>query len=84
MRDILPKIFSAQAAASGLSDATYQRIYDLVNNLIQLDTLIGTKCVELDADPTATLPVIAELEPAALDLARQVVETVRGHLRTAN
>jgi hypothetical protein len=84
MRDILPKIFSAQAAASGLSDATYQRIQDLVNHLIQLDTLIGTKCVELNADPKATLPVIAELEPAALDLARQVVETVREHLRDAN
>lgn len=84
MREILPKIFSAQAAASGLGDTTYQTIQNLVEDLIQLDTLLGTKCVELDSKPKAALPVIAAQEPAALRLARQVVETVRGHLRSAD
>jgi hypothetical protein len=84
MREILPKIFSAQAAASGLNDATYQTVQEVVNRLIKLDTLLGTKCVELKSDPGAALPVMAGIEPDALDLARQVVEIVRGHLRTAN
>jgi gas vesicle protein len=84
MRELLPKIFSAQAAASGLSDTTYKTIQELVNRLIELDTSLGTKCVELDSDPKTVLPVIANLEPVALELARQVVETVHGHLRTAN
>jgi gas vesicle protein len=33
MRELLPKIFSAQAAASGLSDTTYETIQDLVDRL---------------------------------------------------
>lgn len=84
MRKLLPKIFSAQAAASGLSDKTYETIQDLVHRLVQLDTFLGTKCVELNADPESALPVIGELEPTALALAQQVVETVRGHLKSAN
>jgi gas vesicle protein len=83
MRELLPKIFSAQAAASGLSDTTYGTIQELVNRLVQLDTFLGTKCIELDSDPATVLPIIADLEPTALELARQVVETVRGHLRNA-
>jgi hypothetical protein len=84
MRELLPMIFSAQAAASGLSDTTYKTIQELVGRLVDLDTFLGTKCVELDSSPGATLPIIANLEPAAIELARQVVETVHGHLRTAN
>jgi hypothetical protein len=84
MRDILPKIFSAQAAASGLGDETYKTIQDLVSRLIQLDTFLGTKCFELGTDPGTALPIIADHESAALELARKAVETVRGHLRTAN
>ena len=68
MRELLPKIFSAQAAASGLNDTTYETIQDLVNRLIQLDTFLGTKCVELDSDPGTMLPIIAGLEPEALKL----------------
>jgi hypothetical protein len=83
MRDLLPKIFSAQAAASGLEDKTYETIQNLVDRLIQLDTYLGTKCVELDSNPGEVLPIIAEIEPSALDLARQVVAAVRGHLRVA-
>jgi hypothetical protein len=83
MRSLLPKIFSAQAAASGLDDKTYETIQSLVEHLIDLDTFLGTKCVELNSDPTTTLPIIAENELTALELARQVVEAVRGHLRTA-
>lgn len=84
MRDLLPRIFSAQAAASGLSDATYKTIQDVVDRLIELDTFLGTKCVEMNSDPETVLPIIAGLEPAALKLARQVVETVHGYLRAAN
>jgi gas vesicle protein len=84
MRELLPRIFSAQAAASGLSDTTYDTIQKLVDRLIELDTFLGTKCVELDSDPEAVLAIIGDQEPAALKLARQVVETVRSHLRTAN
>jgi hypothetical protein len=83
MRDILPKIFGAQAAASGLSDETYETIQELVNRLIKLDTFLGTKCFELGSDPGTALPIIADHESAALDLARKAVEAVRGHLRTA-
>jgi len=83
MRDILPQIFSAQAAASGLDDQTYETIQALVNHMIDLDTFLGTKCFELNSVPDTALPIIADQERAALDLARQAVETVRGHLRTA-
>jgi len=83
MRRLLPKIFSAQAAASGLDDKTYKTIQDLVDHLIELDTFLGTKCVELNSDPATILPIIAENEETALKLAHQVVETVRGHLRSA-
>lgn len=84
MRELLPKIFSAQAAASGLSDTAYQDIQALIDRLVGLDMLLGTKCAEMDSAADTALPKIADLEPAALELARQVVETVHGHLRTAN
>jgi hypothetical protein len=84
MRDILPKIFSAQAAASGLSDQTYETIQALVNHMIELDTFLGTKCFELNSAPDDALPIIAAKHGEALALAREAVETVRGHLRTAN
>jgi len=84
MRDILPKIFSAQAAASALSDKTYETIQALVDHMIELDTFLGTKCFELNADPDTVQPIIAGQHDAALALAKEAVETVRGHLRSAN
>jgi hypothetical protein len=84
MIELLPKIFGAQAAASGLSDVTYEKIQSLVDRLVELDTFLGTKCVELNSDAPAVLPIIAEHEPMALALEREVVETVRGHLRASS
>jgi hypothetical protein len=84
MRDLLPRIFSAQAAASGLSDQTYETIQAIIARLIELDTELSTECVKLESSPETTLPKIAAFEPRALGLAREVVETVRKHLRSAN
>jgi hypothetical protein len=84
MRDLLPRIFSAQAAASGLSDQTYETIQAIIARLIELDTELGTECAKLETSPEATLPKIAAYEARALSLSREVVETVRQHLRSAN
>lgn len=85
MRDLLPRIFSAQAAASGLSDQTYQTVQDIVARLIELDTELSTECATLDeSTQEPVLLKIASFEDKALRLARKTVETVRQHLRGAN
>jgi hypothetical protein len=85
MRDVLlPKLFSAQAAASGLNDQTYHTIQTVIARLIELDTELGTECTKLESTPKVALPKIASFEPEALRLARETVETVRQHLRSAN
>ena len=84
MRDLLPRIFSAQAAASGLNDQTYHTIEAVISRLIELDTELGTECTKLESAPKTALPKIATFEPKALRLAHETVETVRQHLKSAN
>jgi hypothetical protein len=84
MRELLPRIFSAQAAASGLNEQTYHTIQAVIARLIELDTELGTECTKLESAPKAALPKIASFEPEALRLARETVETVRQHLKNAN
>ena len=85
MRDLLPKIFGAQAAASGLSDETYQTVQDIIALLIDLDTELGTVCAKLKGRGSkAALSKMAPFEEKALSLERKTVETVRKHLRSAS
>lgn len=83
MRELLPKIFSAQAAASGLNDQTYDTIQAIIARLIELDTELGTECAKLESASETILPKISSFEPEALRLARETVETVRQNLRNA-
>jgi hypothetical protein len=84
MRDLLPRIFSAQAAASGLNEATYDTIQEIIKRLIEMDTELGTECTKLESSPKTALPKIATFEAEALRLIRRTVDTVRQHLRSAN
>jgi hypothetical protein len=84
MRELLPRIFSAQAAASGLNEQTYDTIQTLIARLIEMDTELGTECTKLDSSPKTALRKIATFESEALRLMRETVETVRQHLRSAN
>lgn len=84
MRELLPRIFSAQAAASGLNEQTYDTIQAVIARLIEMDTELGTECTKLDSSPKTALPKIATFESEALRLMRETVETVRQHLRSAN
>jgi len=83
MRDLLPKIFSAQAAASGLNDQTYEKIQEIIAHLIELDTGLGTEFTKLESASETILPKISSFEQEALRLARETVETVRHNLRGA-
>ena len=84
MRELLPRIFSAQAAASGLNEQTYDTIQAVIGRLIEMDTALGTECTKLDSSPETALPKIATFESDALRLMRETVETVRQHLRSAS
>ena len=84
MRELLPQIFSAQAAASGLNDQTYETIQSIIARLIDLDTKLGTECTKLESAAETVLPEIASFEAEALLLARETVETVRQHLKHAS
>lgn len=84
MRELLPRIFSAQAAASGLNEQTYDTIQTVIARLIEMDTELGTECTKLDSSSKTVLPKIATFESEALRLMRETVETVRQHLRSAN
>lgn len=84
MRELLPRIFGAQAAASGLNEQTYDTIQAVIARLIEMDTELGTECTKLDSSPKTALPKIATFESEALRLMRETVETVRQHLRSAN
>jgi hypothetical protein len=50
MRELLPQMMSAQAAAAGLSDDAFERIDPLVEELFTLDATVGTAAAGFDQD----------------------------------
>lgn len=81
MRALLPRLFSAQAAASGLSETAFSQIDPLVQSLISLDTKLGTASFRLDAKPEETLQELKGFRGEAYQLTRDVVLGVRSQLR---
>jgi hypothetical protein len=81
MRALLPRLFSAQAAASGLSETAFSQIDPLVQALISLDTKLGTASFRLDAEPEETLQELNSFRGPAYQLTRDIVLGVRSQLR---
>lgn len=81
MRLLLPKLFSAEAAASGLSDTAFAEIDPLVQRLVALDTRIGGICALIQEDPMGAVQQLRNLQGAAFELTRDIVLTVRSSLR---
>jgi hypothetical protein len=83
MRELLPSIFGAQAAASGLNEQTYNTIQVIIDRIIDMDEQLGTECANLDSSPKTALPKIATFKAEALQLKGEMVETVRQNLKSA-
>jgi hypothetical protein len=81
MRTLLPRIASAEAAASGLSDEAFARIDPFVERLLILDTKLGAASVRLDDEPENALRELTLLQDEASQLYRQVVRGMRSQLR---
>ena len=81
MRALLPRLFSAQAAASGLSEEAYQQIDPLVQRLISLDTHLGDVSSRLQDKPELALQELRDSRSDAFKLTRDVVLDVRSLLR---
>src|SRR5262249_52183709 len=72
MRALLPRLFSAQAAASGLSETAFARIDPLVQRLVGLDTKLGDAVVGLEAEPEEALARLKGFVTPAFHLTRDV------------
>jgi hypothetical protein len=82
MRELLPKLFSAQAAASGLSDAAFAEINPLVQRLAAMDTQIGSACARLlPGDVEGGVHSLSTFVAPTYELTRDMVSTVRSLLR---
>jgi hypothetical protein len=81
MRAVLPKLFSAEAAASGLSDEAFSAIDPLVRRLLTLDNNLATAAVKLETEPAEALHELARHQSTAFQLTREIVLTVRSQLR---
>jgi len=81
MRALMPRLFSAQAAASGLSEEAFSQIDPLVQRLLSLDTKLGNASVRLDIEPDEALQELKGFVGPAYQLTRDVVLGVRSQLR---
>lgn len=81
MRLLMPRLFCAQAAASGLSDEAFSQIDPLVQRLVSLDTKIGNASVRLDAEPDEALLQLKAFVAPVYRLTQDVVLDVRLQLR---
>jgi len=81
MRALMPRLFSAQAAASGLSEKAFQQIDPLVQRLIELDHQLGNASVRLHVEPDPVVQELKDLSAAANKLSRDIVLDVRSQLR---
>jgi hypothetical protein len=81
MRALLPRLFSAQAAASGLSETAFSEIDPLVQRLLTLDTRLGNASVRLDIEPEEALQELKGFVHPAYQLSRDVILGVRSQLR---
>jgi hypothetical protein len=81
MRAILPRLFSAQAAASGLSEQAFAQIDPLVQELLTLDTALGEASVRLGFEPEEAVREMRNAYHPAVGLTRRIVLRVRAELR---
>jgi hypothetical protein len=84
MRALLPKLFSAQAAASGFRDKTSGVVDPLVDQLMTLDVEIGNASVQLNDSPETAIKRLAALRSRAFSMTRIVVQDIRSELRVTN
>lgn len=83
MRVLLPKLLSAQAAASGLSDSAYGRVAPLVDAIVDLDSKLGGAASRLArGDPAAVAELVGYHEDA-FELTPEIVRSIRNELRGA-
>ena len=80
MRNLLPKIFGAQATISGLEDSTFLKIQTVVDQIIGMDTKLGTLGAAITMQSNNESQPLDEMrlfEDRAFALSKTVVETIR-------
>jgi hypothetical protein len=83
MRELLPQMMSAQAAAAGLSDDAFERIDPLVEELFTLDATVGTAAAGFDEDKEEARRRIAATQTPAGTFSRKTIREVRELLRVS-
>jgi hypothetical protein len=80
-RALLPRLFSAQAAAAGVSEGVFDRIEPLVRRLVSLDRAVGDASMQLLKDPKAGRQALNEIWDPAAVLNWDIVHQVATYLR---
>jgi hypothetical protein len=80
-RELIPQLLAAEAAAAGQSDDAFERIDPLVNELLVLDTKVGTAAATLETNREAAAQDIADAKRAAVEIQVNIVKVVRALLR---
>jgi hypothetical protein len=84
MRLLMPRLVTAQAAASGLSDDAYDRLDPLVQRLFALDGALADASVRFEGNSTTQArEELGHMRGAANRLIQDLVVNVRSQLRGA-
>ena len=81
MRELLPRLVSAQVAVASLSaPATYERLDPLVRTLVNLDVRVGTALVAHERGDAGSAAELSALRDETTDFERRTVTVVRALL----
>jgi len=81
IRELLPQLLAAEAAAASSSDEAFEQLDPLVNDLIVLDTKVGTAAAGLESDWTSAAKQLSNARSAAVDIQQRTIQIVRSLLR---
>jgi hypothetical protein len=81
IRELIPQLLAAEAAAASLSDDAFDQTDPLVNDLLLLDTNVGTASASLESNRETAAQQIADARRAAVKIQVDVVKVVRVLLR---
>ena len=81
MRELAPQLLAADAAAAGLSNEAFERLDPLVNELISLDTKVGTYAAGFGKDADEARRRLAAIKQDAVSISYRTIDGVRALLR---
>jgi hypothetical protein len=81
LRELIPQLLAAEAAAASVSDNAFDQIDPLVNELLILDARVGTAAQRLETNHETAAQQIADAKRDAVEMQERVIRVIRALLR---